>query len=137
MGYLARRSVKGPERRLIKDFAKSILSENKKHVAVFWEPLMDTGYPDLVFVYYNPKIFEYWCEGRKTLNVTDIKVLHYLHCVKGATSGTIETVLGMSDKKLLSSIERLLDCKMIRRYAKQWTPYSIEKTLCNQKNCRT
>ena len=127
IGYLARKSVNGPERRLIKDFAKSLLSENKKDVAVFWEPLMDTGYPDLVFVYYNPKIFEYWYEGRKTLNVTDIKVLHYLHRVKGATSDTIETVLGMSDKKLLSSIERLLDCKMIRRYAKQWTPYSIEK----------
>ena len=127
MGYLARKSVKGPEQRLIKEFSKGILSNNKSDVAVFWEPLMDTGYPDLIFAYYNPNVFEYWHESRSTLTVTDIKVLYYLYRVDGATSDTIEAVLGMSGKKLLFSIERLLDCKMIRRYAKQWTPYSIEK----------
>jgi hypothetical protein len=133
IGYLARKRVKGPEHMLIKEFAERILSKNNSDVAVFWEPLMDTGYPDLIFVYYNPKVFEYWAKNRKLLTVTDIKVLHYLYHCNGAACDTIELALGMSGHKLLSSLERLLDSKMIRRYSKQWTPHSIKKRYAVKK----
>lgn len=127
IGYLSRKSVKGPEHRLAMSFLEHMPKRRSGSIAVFLEPLMDTGYPDIVIVYYKHRVFDEWVECRKNLTLTDIKILHYLYLSGGATSDVIEGSLGVSGKNLLNSIERLLDSRMIRRYAKQWSPYILKR----------
>ena len=62
IGYIARTITRGKELNMVKSFVeclkKSASKCSKKHTAIFFEPQLDTGYPDLVIVeYYSlPKI---------------------------------------------------------------------------------
>lgn len=127
IGFLSRKSVKGPEYQLAMSFLEHMPKKYSASVAVFLEPLLDTGYPDIVLVHYRPSILEEWEESRRYLTLADIKILHYLYLVEGAKSDAIERNLGVGGDNLLQSIERLLDSKMIRRYAQRWLPYVLKR----------
>lgn len=127
IGLNTRKSKTGPEKQLVDDFLNCYTEETNEPFAIFWEPSLDTGYPDIVIASFQPKVFEEWSKHRFELSISDIKMLHYLYSQGGATSEDIERALGVDKRNLLKSIERLLDSKMIRRYSKKWMPYSIKR----------
>ncbi len=56
IGLSVRTSIKGPESVLVNNFAEQYigkLEKLKRYYALFYEPLLPTGYPDLVIVSYN------------------------------------------------------------------------------------
>ena len=128
IGLSVRTPIKGPESLLVNNFAEQYidkLQKQKRHYALFYEPLLPTGYPDLVVVAYNPHKYESWNEQREKLTVLDFKVLHHLYFVKGSTSVNLEKQLGMDSKLLLRSLERLMDASMIKRTKQRWVPYRL------------
>lgn len=123
IGLLTRNGANGPEKELADSFMKFIpqcFHWQKGAVAVFHEPRMETGFPDLVIVQYLPEVFEHWVAARSALNPTDLKILHYLSNVQGADASTLMATLGIAAKPLLSSIERLLDAGLITRFKTKW-----------------
>jgi len=131
IGFLARTKGEGPEATLLDDFVDkyaSTLRRERKSYALFYEPLLPTGYPDLVVVKYNPRVYEKWTLNRITLGVLDLKVLHHLHFVGFATSSMIEKQLGLNSKVLLRSLEQLLDAKLVKREKESWVPKSLRST---------
>lgn len=132
IGLLTRNSRKGPEQVLVRNFVNSIKDSFKNKntkFAVFYEPQLDTGFPDIVFVEYRPHIFNNWREIRSSIQPIDVKVLHHLYLVNGTDSSSIERKLGIHSNILLKSLERLLDSKLIHRKSKQWKPFSLRKNF--------
>lgn len=132
IGLLTRNSRKGPEQVLVRNFVDSITNSFKNkntELAIFYEPQLDTGFPDIVFVEYLPHIFDKWNDARSSILPIDVKVLHYLHLVNGSDSSSMESKLGIDSDILLKSLERLLDSKLIYRKSKQWKPFSLRKNF--------
>lgn len=132
IGLVARKRRKGPEHELVRGFTSAAVESfqsRSTYLAVFHEPQLDTGFPDIVFVEYSPRVFDHWNDPRFSLSSQDLKLLHHLSRIHGADSDTLTRQLGLTSKSLLLSLERLLDAKLIRRYARQWQPVSLKRTF--------
>lgn len=123
IGLKIRKPTKGPEWELVQNFVDyKVSSFNKRihNLAIFIEPMLDTGFPDLVLVEYDAKSFDNWTDSRLSLQINDLKIFQHILHTGGTNSETIETQLGLESKYVLRSVEKLLDCGIIRRYARKW-----------------
>ncbi len=131
IGLVVRPTRSGPEADLTSRFMTAeaeALSRKQRSYAVFMEPQLDTGFPDVVVVAFNPRVFERWTRERNRILPIDLKVLHHLHFVRGADSEEIETRLGMDSKTLVRSLERLLSAQLVLWSAKRWMPRSLKNS---------
>ena len=120
IGLYTRPSTQGEELDLVEDFIEyyiyNFLKTNKtSNLAVFVEPKVASGFPDIVFAAYSPKILENWSEERENLETNDLKVLSQLLMTKGSTGSELITRLKMPEKDTIQAIEKLLDAHMIIR----------------------
>lgn len=97
-------------------------------MAVFVEPQIASGFPDIVLASYLPKILDGWSDEREKLNINDFKVLSYLVMSGGASGENLIIWLGLSEKAVLRALENLLDAKMVLRINGVWKPVDIKKT---------
>ena len=82
------------------------LKSNKtNNLAIFVEPKVASGFPDIVFASYSPKILENWSEQRENLETNDLKVLSQLLMTKGSTGSELITRLKMPEKDTIQAIE--------------------------------
>ncbi len=131
IGLVSRMPKQGPELELVQDFVihlKENLNLTRKNYALFYEPLMPTGFPDIVVVTYNPKLYDKWNSSRSNISILDMKILHHLYYVKKCTSNEISKQLCLDKGVILGSIERLLDAKLINRLNGYWCPKSLQTT---------
>ncbi len=131
IGIVVRPTRMGPEADLTSRFVAAetaSLGEKRRSYALFLEPQLDTGFPDIVLVGFNPRVFERWQRDRNKITTVDIKILHHLHLTGGADAACIETQLGIDSRTLVRSIERLLSAGLIRWSARQWVPRSLRNT---------
>lgn len=126
-----RSAVTGPESDMLEEFVAQYtarLGRTEKHYALFFEPLVPTGYPDLVIVQYNPSVYEQWESQRLSLQILDLKLLHHLYYTRGATSEVTMRQLGLEVSQLLKSLERLMDSGLVERRSQRWVPSRIRET---------
>ena len=132
IGLYTRPSTQGDELDLVEDFIEyyihNFLKSNKtNNLAIFVEPKVASGFPDIVFASYSPKILENWSEQRENLETNDLKVLSQLLMTKGSTGSELITRLKMPEKDTIQAIEKLLDAHMIIRDHGLWKPVDIKK----------
>ena len=123
IGLYTRPSTQGEELDLVEDFIEyyiyNFLKTNKtSNLAVFVEPKVASGFPDIVFAAYSPKILENWSEERENLELQR----HF----RNAFCELI-TRLKMPEKDTIQAIEKLLDAHMIIREQGLWKPVDIKK----------
>ena len=135
IGYQTRRVTPGPERDLIIDFLRNGLvgrgySFRSGQMAIFVEPQLDSGFPDLVFAEFNPGFYDSWREARNQLTSRELKMLSFLYSLKGADSTTIRKLSGMSAVELQNSLEMLFDAALIDRdrNSRCWRPLPLDQT---------
>lgn len=140
IGLFSRTTTQGEEIELVLEFIDYYCSVFLKHnkinnLAVFIEPRVASGFPDIVFASYSPKIVDNWSEEREKLDTYDLKVLSHLLLSKGCSGSQLISDLKFSEKQVAQSIEKLLDAKMIIRMDKVWKAkelnkiYSIKKLI--------
>lgn len=135
IGFSSRKPTRGPEWELVQNFLEfkvnklTRLKRQNINYAVFIEPLLDTGFPDIVIAEYKPSSFDDWNKTRNSLKITDLKVFQHILKFGGSDSETIENMLGISNKPLLTTLERLLDAGLIIRRSKQWKARDHRRTL--------
>ena len=110
-----------------KDIHNFLKSNKTNNLAIFVEPKVASGFPDIVFASYSPKILENWSEQRENLETNDLKVLSQLLMTKGSTGSELITRLKMPEKDTIQAIEKLLDAHMIIRDHGLWKPVDIKK----------
>lgn len=120
IGYFARTTTKGEEFDMVNQYIKFIIKHysklKSKNAAIFIEPQIDTGYPDIVVVeYYKPNKSKQFkiCEFRKQLVTTDLKILYNIQRSKHISIKELSEILGYSLSEVKKSTEHLERCGLI------------------------
>ena len=119
INYINRTSTAGDEFNMVNKYVNHIKkwSEglSKKQIAVFLEPQLESGYPDIVIVeFYNPSI-DLWCESRSKLKSIDLKILVHIINTSSYSIGIkkISESLGYDENQVKKSIKLLAECQLI------------------------
>lgn len=125
IGLYTRPATLGDEYELVGQFIEyycnTFIRNNKKtQLAVFVEPRIDSGFPDVVFASYLPSIIDNWSDKREALDVFDLKLLSYLCTAEDAAGAKIISTLGFPEKQTLTSLEKLMDAKLISYRGRSW-----------------
>ncbi len=123
IGLLTRTPKPGPELDMVEREAPGLVGmfmRSAQEAAVFWEPKVDVGFPDLVLAIFYPAVYNSWTNERSTITTTHMKIVHQLFSSRGMSSASLEKRLGFTSRELLRSFERLLDAGLVRRSNSQW-----------------
>lgn len=126
IGYYVRTTTAGKELEMVKRYVEYITSHYKrlkqKNAAIFIEPQLESGYPDIVIAEYYDKrcadttsgiSLENWNDGRFKITSSDLKILYYLQSSSGRTKKEISNVLGFPEEEVDTSLEHLNSCGLI------------------------
>lgn len=117
IGYIARTNTKGSEFDMVNQYIDYIVNKHKilgrKNIAIFIEPQIDTGYPDIVIVEYYENAKEIWNENRTKLSNKDMKVLFEIQKRKNISIDNLCSLLGFSKIEIKKIIIRLYQCNLI------------------------
>lgn len=135
IGYVARINTQGKEFDMVQSYLNHITSKymklKSKKVAIFIEPLLDTGYPDIVIVEYFSLPTNQWTISRRNLTSTDLKILFYIQKQKNTSISEISRNLGYSDVSINKSVKRLSSSGMIYlSKSKKYVRNSKLKSYC-------
>ena len=108
----------GREYSLVEQFVEyycHVFTRNNKktQLAVFVEPRIESGFPDVVFASYLPSITDNWSYKRESLDMYDLKLLSHLYSATEASGARLISKLGFSERQTLTSLEKLRNCKLI------------------------
>lgn len=138
IGLKFRTVTEGEEYELVKEFIDFYIvtfkkTNKKSNLAVFVEPRVETGFPDIVFAKYNPSIRDNWNDKRKHLVTNDLKILSQLIYSRGCSGEYLLKCLKLSERQTLESLERLLDADMIVRKNGVWRAHNLKKIYSIEK----
>jgi hypothetical protein len=125
IGLYTRHITEGDEYKLISQFISYYCKclkqvNNNEKLAVFIEPRIETGFPDVVFASYLPTILDNWTDERNKLDLYDLKLLSFLYSAKNQNGVKIIAKLGFPEKQTLISLEKLMDAKLISYRSGCW-----------------
>jgi predicted transcriptional regulator len=125
VGLIVRTQTKGPELDLLNSFieqyVKAYVSRSlKSDIAIYVEPKIDSGYPDLVIAQYNKSFMNNWTPNRSSLTDNDLRILSYLLKTTEASVEDIVATLGFSQRETSKSIEVLSDCRIVIKKANSY-----------------
>jgi hypothetical protein len=125
IGLFTRIATTGEELAFINQFITYYCNDfkrqnTKNRLAVFIEPRIESGFPDVVFAFYLPSIINNWSDKREDLDVYDLKLLSYLYN-SGITLGArLISKLGFPEKQTITSLEKLMDAKLVSYRERSW-----------------
>ncbi len=130
IGLFTRPATIGNEYALVEQFidyyCHTFIRNNKKNqLAVFVEPRIDSGFPDVVFASYLPSITDNWSDKREVLDVYDLKLLSYLSTAKTALGAKLISTLGFPEKQTISSLEKLMNAKLVTYRNNSWCVHDL------------
>lgn len=117
IGYVARTITQGQEYEMVRDYLKHLISQysrlKHKKAAIFVEPQLDTGYPDIVIVEYFSLPTDEWRNARSYLNNIDLKILFYIQSKRGESIAQISDTLGYPIFSVENSVKKLSDSGLL------------------------
>jgi hypothetical protein len=125
IGLYTRTATLGDEYSLVESFISYYChrferNNKKSQLAVFIEPRIDSGFPDVVFASYLPSIMNNWSDKRETLDTFDLKLLSYLSSVDNVLGAKLISTLGFPEKQMITSLEKLMDAKLVSYRDHSW-----------------
>lgn len=125
LGWMPFRTpTRGPELNLVNEYLATHLPPPPagQMLTVFLEPQIESGFPDLVAVYWSERIACGWDARRARLTAADIRVAHFL-----ATDGRgdLETLDHYFRSQVSATLDRLHAADMIRRHRSGWLTRSL------------
>lgn len=120
----SRKATKGPELDMVRAFLGnspvcSSMSARGNY-AMFLEPEIDSGFPDLVLVQFNSASLEKRLPLRNTLGTTDLKILADICTHRPSKDTTICSRTGFSPADTNVSLELLASCNLIEMRGCTW-----------------
>ena len=115
INYRSRTSTQGEEFEMVKGFIGEFLKNSKrKNTAVFIEPQIPSGYPDIVIVEYSSMKKILPNETRMKLDNTDLKILFHILQHNIILKTKIGHELGFSKQQVEKTIDFLVKSDMIQ-----------------------
>jgi hypothetical protein len=125
IGLYTRNATQGEEYALVEQFidyycSKFTRANKKTNLAVFVEPRIVSGFPDVVFASYRSSILDNWSTKREKIDACDMKLLSFLCCTPNASGDKITAKLGFPERQTIRSLEKLLDANLVLRRSGYW-----------------
>lgn len=135
IGYVSRTVTHGAEYEMVLNFINCYLKSRNnlknKNIAIFIEPQIDTGYPDIVIVDYYITDSLSWINTRHKLTNNDLKILFEIQKHKNISISKLESLLGFSKNELDKTLTNLSKCHLIYKYKKSDTVRNVRlKSFC-------
>lgn len=122
-----RDSEDGPEDALVDDFLGRVPStQGRYELTKFQEPQLGAWFPDLVIVFWEPEIANYWPSARRQLCGRDFRILQ---CLRGLGQAGTHTLSRFANYDITSSLERLLEADLIFQASHTWRPRSVRDSF--------
>jgi hypothetical protein len=127
-----RRLRPGPELDLIQSFIDAMPLDIPQgcQATIFREPHLESGFPDIVIVFWRKEIALNWQPERENLKVYDLRLMHFLHHTRRASKNEIVSWFG---RRATTSIERLYNAAMIRLAGSYWIPCALSRSFATSK----
>jgi len=136
IGYQSRKVTLGPEYDLVRDFLRTGLdgtgySFHSDQLAIFIEPRIDSGFPDIVLAEFRSGFYDHWTDARNELTSNELKMLSLLYSLKSADFGKVRTSMRLSSSAVAKSLELLYDAELIERdrSERKWRPLPLDETF--------
>lgn len=132
-GSVFRRPLAGPEQDLVERFIRAmpLVRAPDSRVTVLREPLLESGFPDLVIVVWRHARTANWGESRMALVLDDLRLMHYLFQRRRAAHAELESFFGSRFARL--SVERLHSAGLVRSAGRAWFPRALERVFAATK----
>lgn len=103
-----RKPTEGPEEVMVRDFVSRLQVKTARgcRVALFKEPWLQSGAPDLVAVLWRPSRMSSWSPARAEINASDLRLLHWLTSVSSAELCRIRELFGKPSEESLRRLEQ-------------------------------
>ncbi|MBN3951306.1 MAG: hypothetical protein HWQ38_34485 [Nostoc sp. NMS7] len=128
-----RKPTKGVEYEMVYKYIQSKLlspSENGELKFIFLEPQIDSGFPDIVIVYFQPDIAKKWLPTRLKITKLDLRILHYIFSELSVETSTLEMVF---PNYFYKSLRRLLEANLIHCKEGRWEAKPLEEIFAIQR----
>ena len=118
-GVPYRPPTQGPELDLVNEYIEGQIPEPPRGQAltVFVEPAIESGFPDLVAVYWSESVARRWERCRAELTAGDIRVAHYLATGGAGDLGTLKIFFR---SRLSYTLDRLHAAGLVYRRGEHW-----------------
>jgi len=128
LGAAFRRSRPGPEQDLVDAFLKELPFSAPRgcNTTIFCEPRLESGFPDLVIVFWNVAVTKKWVPARSVLRREDIQLIHYLHQSGPASTNDLSSRLL---KPVSANLARLEAANLVSRAGVLWKPRPIANSF--------
>lgn len=118
IGYVARTITLGEEFNMVQSYIDFIYNKaakyRQKQIAIFIEPQLETGYPDLVIIEYSISKSDVWNTNRLQLTPADLKILFQIQEERVISRLSLHNLLGFSVEQIEKSLTKLDSCGLIR-----------------------
>lgn len=134
IGYYSRTVTQGAELNMVYEYIDFISNRNLNgdKQAIFIEPKLQSGFPDIVIVEYCDKNSSQWNNLRSKLTETDLKILFEVDRIRETTIASLVSMLGYKESELFAVVERLKAANLIRLRGESVLKISKQK-YCNVK----
>lgn len=136
IGYQSRKITLGPEYELVRDFLRDGLdghgySFHSEQLAIFIEPHIDSGFPDVVLAEFQSRFYDRWTDARNDLTSNELKMLSLLYSIKAADFNQVRSAMRLCPSTIAKSLEMLYDAGLIERdrFKRKWKPLPLEETF--------
>lgn len=131
LGAGFRRKRPGPELDLVDGFLEAMPLQVPRgcRVTVFREPRIESGFPDLVIVVWREATTRRWKEERTSLKPQDMRIMHFLHRARKATSKDLASCF----RGTTASLERLHNAEVVRQVGRAWVPRALSWSFAARK----
>lgn len=130
ISYLSRSIKDGPEKDLVEEYIAIVenkLASNKRYgFAIFIEPKLDVGFPDVVIVKYSKQVMSKWAPQRMELDLTSLKILSHIFYAGPLSIEKLKFDLGFKNQALISRLVHLQDAKLIYKKGGVYTAYPFK-----------
>ena len=118
LGLRTRRTTPGPELDLVADFVRNHvvqMFEADSSVAIFQEPALPSGFPDLVVAEFRADAYATRARRRASLGKSHLKLLQHLYMRGPLDVLNTAAQLGQSTRGTARLVQDLLDCGLVIR----------------------
>ena len=115
ISYRCRTSTNGAELDLVYNYIRNFLKKSRRlNVAIFIEPQIESGYPDIVIAEYSKIPINKELAQRANLSNVDLKILFQVMQVNSISIKALKELLGYSELQIKKSLNVLEICNMVK-----------------------
>lgn len=115
--FFSRSKTQGEEMNMVEQYVHHVIKTNRRtktNLAIFYEPQLEFGYPDLVLVEYRDCGSLQWNNIREKLDITDLKILYEINRMKTVEIDYFVSILGYSRKEIRNCLLKLEKACLIK-----------------------